>query len=287
MTEKSGRLRRQLAAILVTAFFAYSVPLGAADLEPQTLSAFHHYVQIAESRMDSAPVGSGTFLWVEGLPAEHRAAALADLRAGKVVIEPLKETDGGKAIAVSGGLIHDWVGTVFIPGATLDETLALEQDYNNHQDYFRPDVMRSQILRHDGNDYTVLLRFYKKKVISVVLDTVHSVRYSRLDATHAASRSHTTRIQQVENAGQADERLEPEGRDDGILWAMNTYWKFEEKDGGTYVESRSISLTRDVPTGLGWMVGPFISSIPRESLAFTLASTRSAVLSRLPPAVRH
>jgi hypothetical protein len=62
---------------------------------------------------------------------------------------------------------------------------------------------------------------------------------------------------------------------------MNTYWRFEEKDGGTYVESQSISLTRDIPTGVGWLVGPMVNSIPRESLTFTLATTRAAVLKRM------
>src|SRR5271163_3848194 len=94
------------------------------------------------------------------------------------------------------------------------------------------------------------------------------------------SRSHTTRIQEVENAGKSDERLDPEGHDRGFLWKMNTYWRFEEKDGGTYVECRSISLTRDIPAGLGWLIGPYVTSVPRESLTFTLATTRSAVLDR-------
>jgi hypothetical protein len=61
---------------------------------------------------------------------------------------------------------------------------------------------------------------------------------------------------------------------------MNTYWRFEEKNGGTYVECRSISLTRDIPVGLGWLIGPYVTSVPRESLTFTLATTRSAVLRR-------
>jgi len=77
------------------------------------------------------------------------------------------------------------------------------------------------------------------------------------------------------------ERLEPEGHDRGFLWRMNTYWRFEQKDGGTYVESQSISLTRDIPTGVGWLVGPMVNSIPRESLTFTLATTRAAVLKRM------
>jgi hypothetical protein len=62
---------------------------------------------------------------------------------------------------------------------------------------------------------------------------------------------------------------------------MNTYWRFEEKEGGTYVECQSISLTRDIPTGLGWLIGPYVTSVPRESLTFTLATTRSAILKRI------
>ena len=102
----------------------------------------------------------------------------------------------------------------------------------------------------------------KKKVITTVLDTEHEVHYQMMDATHAWSRSHTTRIQEVDNPGKPNEHLEPEGHGNGFLWRMNTYWRFEEKDGGVYVESESISLTRDIPEGLGWMIGPFVSSIP-------------------------
>jgi len=260
---------------------------GATDLEPKTIQAFDRYVQGAESKIDSEQASGSPFLWVERLPADRRAAAEAQLRAGQVVIERLDASspDGSasrdKPIEVPGGLIHHWIGTVFIPGATLAQTLALEEDYDHHQDYFRPDVMRSKILRRDGNDFLIEFRLYKKKMITTVLDTEHEVHYTMVDATHASSRSRTTRIQEVDNAGEADERLEPAGHDRGFLWRMDTDWRFEEKDGGTYVESQSISLTRDIPTGLGWLVGPYVNSVPRESLTFTLATTRSAVLKRI------
>ncbi|HYL69020.1 MAG TPA: hypothetical protein VEX69_07635, partial [Candidatus Limnocylindria bacterium] len=221
------------------------------------------------------------FLWVDSLPDDRRTAAYAQLHEGKVVIERLETLDGGKKIHVPGGLIHHWIGTVFIPGATLPQTLALEEDYDHHQDYFRPDVIRSRVLRHEGSDFVVELRFYKKKIITTVLDTEHHVHYGTTDSSKAWSRSYTTRIQVVLDAGESGERLEPEGHDRGFLWRMNTYWRFEEKDGGTYVESQSISLTRDIPVGLGWLVGPMVNSIPRESLTFTLATTRAAMLQRI------
>jgi hypothetical protein len=46
------------------------------------------------------------------------------------------------------GLIHHWVGVIFIPGATLEQTLRIVEDYDHHADYYRPDVMRSKILEH-------------------------------------------------------------------------------------------------------------------------------------------
>jgi len=272
-------VRRSVAAVLAAIVFC-ALPSDAADLKPQALDAFNRYVQLTEAQIDAGLAHRQAYFHVDALPEDRRAAAYAQLREGKVVIERLETRDDGHAIQVPGGMIHDWTGTVFIPGATLAQTLALDQDYDHHQDIFRPDVARSKILRHSGDDFLVRLRFYKKKVITTVIDTEHQVHYNIVDSTHASSRSHTTRIQEVNNAGQSDESLEPEGHDRGLLWKMNTYWRFEEKDGGTYVECRSISLTRDIPVGLGWVIGPYVTSVPRESLTFTLATTRSAVLGR-------
>ena len=233
--------------------------------------------------------GREPFLWVDRLPPEHRAVAQSQLRAGQVVIErldanaPDAEDDPIKPILVPGGLIHHWVGTVFIAGATLAETIAFEQDYDHHQDYFRPNVTRSKILRHAGNDFTIQLRLWEKKVITTVIDTDQEVHYQIVDRARAWSQSRATRIQEVDHVGEADERLEPVGHDRGFLWRMNTYWRFEESDGGTYVECQSISLTRDIPTGLGWLIERYLTSVPRESLTFILATTRNALGKRITP----
>ena len=286
VTPEPDRIARRILAALLAALCTLAAPTNAADLQQKTLNAFNRYVQATEAQVDSEIARRGPYLWVESLPEDRRAAAEAQLRAGQVVIErldtldPSHGGDRGKPIAVPDGMIHHWIGTVFIPGAMLAQTLAFEEDYDHHQDYFQPDVMRSKILRHDGNDFVIEMRLYKKKVITTVLDTEHQVHYTLVDSTHAWSRSRTTRIQEVENAGERDERLEPAGHDRGFLWRMNTYWRFEEKDGGTYVECQSISLTRDIPIGLGWLVGPYVTSVPRESLTFTLATTRSAMLKR-------
>ena len=63
----------------------------------------------------------------------------------------------------------------------------------------------------------------------------------------------------------------------GFLWRLNTYWSYEERDGGLYLQIESVSLTRAIPPGLGWAIGPFVESVPRESLEFTLHAACDAL----------
>jgi hypothetical protein len=278
MMAKPGRRAPKMIAALLVLLFPLPGSANATDLQPQAAQAYDHYVQLTQAQVDSELAKGGPYLWVERLREARRAAADQQLRNGQIVIERLYTLDEGKTIPVPGGIIHHWIGTIFVPHATLMQTLSFMQDYDHKVDYFKPDITRSKILRHEGDDYFVLLRFYKKKIITTVIDTDQQVHYHVVDATRAWSRSRTTRVQEVENAGQSNEKLEPEGHDRGFLWRMNTFWRFEQKDGGTYIECQAISLTRDIPTGLGWMVGPFVSSVPKESLTFTLATARAALL---------
>lgn len=271
---------KRFAQVLIALLFA-AQPLCATDLQPVTVAAFNRYVQLTKATFDAENKKLNQFLWIDRLAHGQREEAYKQLRQGQVVIEHIETFDEGKSIPVPGGIIHHWIGTVFIPGATLAQVLAFEEDYDRQQQYFSPNVVRSRLLSHAGNDYTVEIRFREKKVITVVLDTVHQAHYVQIDATHAWSCSRTTRIQQVDHPGEASETLEPEGHDGGLLWRMNTYWRFEQKDGGMYIESQSVSLTRDIPSGLGWLIGPYVTSVPRESLEFMLTRTRNAILQRI------
>lgn len=277
MAKSDGVQPKSLALLLVLIFLLPALAF-AMDLQPQAATAYDRYIQLTRAQVDSELAQNGPYLWVERLPEARRVAADQQLRDGQIVIERLNTLDDGKTIPVPGAIIHHWIGTVFVPRATLAQTLSFMQDYDHKVDYFKPDIIRSKILRHEGDDYFVLLRFYKKKIITTVVDTDQQVHYHVVDATHAWSRSRTTRVQEVDNPGQPDEKLEPAGHDRGFLWRMNTFWRFEEKDGGTYIECQAISLTRDIPTGLGWVVSPFVTSVPKESLTFTLSTARAALL---------
>jgi len=116
-----------------------------------------------------------------------------------------------------------------------------------------------------------------QKGISVVVDTENTAGFGRIDAKRAASSIVATRIAEIENPNTSSEREKPPGQDSGYLWRLNTYWRFFQRDGRTFVQCESISLTRDIPTGVGWLVEPIIRQLPRESLVNTLRKTREAL----------
>ncbi|HYG99469.1 MAG TPA: hypothetical protein VD837_10095 [Terriglobales bacterium] len=279
MASKIIRMRIHFHALCLCICVALlCLSASAAELKPATLNAFNRYVLLAEQEMQLTP--AGPYLYADRLNASEREADGRRLKQGEVVIRRMKTLDSGKKIEVPDGLVHHWLALVFIPGATLQQTLALVQDYHNHHKYYAPDVVRSQLISRNGNDFRIFYRLKRHKVITVVLNTNYDVHYGSLSPTRAFSRSYSTRITEVENAGEQDEREKPVDDGTGFMWRLNTYWRFEQRDGGTYVQCEAVSLSRDIPTGLGWMIGPFVESVPRDSLEFTLRKTREALLSR-------
>jgi hypothetical protein len=253
-------------------------PAPAKLLKAETVDAFDRYVRLNEAHNEEELQRGAPLLWIDGLPEAARIQAYADLKRGEVKVRKLEthEKDGA-TIECPGGIIHHWAGVVFVPGAKLQEVLTVLQDYDHHTEYYAPDVERSKLESRDGDHFRAFLRFRRHKVVTVVLDTQHDVHYFRDSESRAHSRSSAIRIAQVENPGKPSEREKPPGDDDGFLWRMETWWRMVEADDGVYVQSEVVSLTRDIPAGLGWLIGPFVTSIPKESLTFTLDATRRAV----------
>jgi len=243
------------------------------QLKPLTLAAFDTYIRGTELEAEENLRSGGPFLWSDA--AADRAR---QIRAGQVVAQ---FWEGQGPVKVPNGLIHDWVGTALIPGATVPDTLALIQDYDNHKKIYTPEVVGSRLISHHDNDFKIYLRLMKKTIITVVLDTEHEAHYRSLDGSRWVCRSHSTRIAEVQNAGDPNERVLPPDTGYGFLWRLYSYWRFEEREGGVYIECRAISLTRDVPFGLGWAVEPIIQKLPQESLIRTLECTRKGLQARM------
>jgi hypothetical protein len=254
-------------------------PLQLFSLRQVTIDAFVKYVVQTEA-YNAKTLREGPFLWVDGLSGQDRIRAIAALKNGEVEFRRITKGPDGISPEVPGGMIHDWEGIIFLPGVKVDDVLRILQDYNHQATYYAPDVERARIESRNGDQFRVFLRFRRHKVVTVVLDTEHTVNYFRDSPVRAHSRSSATRIAQVEDPGGPNEGEKTPGDDDGFLWRMETWWRLEERDRGVYVQNQVVTLTRDIPVGLGWLIEPFITRIPKETLEFTLQATRKAVLSQ-------
>jgi len=265
---------RCVSAVLLALVYAQPAVALESELKPATAAAFDEYARQLEARHQTDLAAGAPFLWVDTLAEGARKLDLEKLSRGEVVMHQVARPD------CPDGIIHHWTGTIFIPHVTLPQLLKLLQDYDRHSTYYAPEVTASKLQARDGDTFQIFLRFRRKKVITVVLNTQHTVQYTTLSPTRAMSRSVSTRIAQTEDADKPDGPEKPVGNDGGYLWRINAYWRFEQKDGGVYVQCESISLSRTIPAVVRWFVQPIVDGITRESLAFTLTATRRALTSK-------
>ena len=246
---------------------------GSAEAPAKAVSAFEAYAARVEGRLTVQHQSAAGFL----AGGEADGAMNDRVRRGEVVVEKLTPNKG----EVPGGILHDWRGTAFVKGATAAEFELLMKNFSEYAQMYSPEVVRARVVaplsRPVPDHFTSEMRVKQKHVLTVVLDMTYDVTYGRLDAGHGWSISRSTKISEVEDAGTAKERALPPDKEHGFLWRLNTYWSYEERNGGLYMQIESISLTRGIPAGLGWAIGPFVESVPRESLEFTLRNTSKAL----------
>lgn len=256
-------------------------PVQAAELQAGTAQAFEVYARLAEARMDKELRGESPFLWLDRLPETERLDVVNRVRSGQVVVGQVPASHSGDALTFKDARCHHWIGTVFIPVAVRD-VLALMQAYERYPDVYRPAIRRARTLSRDGGHYKVFLQLFEKRVISVILNTESDVMYLPISSTRVQVRSVSTRIAEVRQADTTAEKELPAGSglDHGFLWRFNNYCALDERDSGTYVQCESVSLSRDVPFAIRWLVDPFVSKVPRESLEFTLGAMARALTTR-------
>lgn len=245
---------------------------GAARLSPSAERAYEVYVAQVEARLARQHARPETYLMVlTGGDSNkfERPAMSSDIQ-----VQPLN----GGTWQVPGALLHHWRGTAFVPNVTPSEMLAVLRDFSHFPRHYAPQVVSARALTDDGQTATLAVRFKEQRVVTIVLDGEYKVesRLSGNDRGYSVSRS--LHFWQVDSPGTAQERRRPEGQDDGFLWRLNSYWSFTRVRGGLQMECEAVSLTRDVPVGLGWLVTPVIAELPREELAFTLRATRKALI---------
>jgi len=286
--ERTSTLMKPTVVTRPLAVVFFLVVLGsaalAADLKQKTTDAFNRYVAVTEARMSAELKPDGMFLYPDrpaARPGEEMRDAYNRLRHGEILVVRQETQLDGKDVEVPDGMVHHWVGMIFIPGANLAQVLAVAKDYDHRAELYKPEIIAAHIIAHQGDDFKIFMRLYQKRFTTVAFNTEYAVHWGRVDEKKLYSHSISTRVAQVENPDKPDGAEIPEGHGNGYLWRLNTYWRFEEKDGGVYVQCEALSLTRDIPYGLAWLIKPLVTKIPKQSLDRALGRTREVVLEKM------
>ncbi|MBV9225389.1 MAG: hypothetical protein JOY85_15255 [Acidobacteriaceae bacterium] len=236
-------------------------------LQPQTLSEFEHYAQSVEAQLEERWQGKKNFLALEDDPA-----TMQKVLAGEFSI---RELPNGSPVPVKDGLVHDWIGAVYIPHTSMERVLEVLRDFDRHKKIY-PEVADSRTIRRNGNDVTGYWRLQRKGLVPVILNVEQDAHYQQLSPGKWTCRAYARNITEVDATLFLHGRKYPPGEGHGYLWRLYAYWSLENYRGGVLGECRTLSLSRDIPEGLAWAVGPYVQKTPYESLLSTLRGTRKA-----------
>jgi hypothetical protein len=263
--------RSRKISLICGLLFLLDPRLLMGEPTPAAVSAFNAYGKAVESRLAQQHRSPNGFL----APADPDPKnAETRLRQGELIVEQLTPSTGSN---FTGALLHHWRGTAFARGAKAADFERLMRDFNTYPQHFSPQVLQASVLAQSGDRMQASMRVRQRHVITVVMDTTYDITFGQLDVQHGYSISESTRIAEIASPGTSAERILNAAEEHGFLWRLNTYWSYEERDGGLYLQIEAVSLTRSIPHGLGWVVRPYVESIPRESLEFTLRSACNAI----------
>src|ERR1700682_6497039 len=127
------------SAVLFLCLFGLCAGGSAAQLSAKTTASFDRYVTATEARIAKELRPDGTFLSIDALPADARKNSYDQLKRGEILVERLETKQPGVSADVPDGMLHHWVGLVFIPGATMASALPVVQDYNHRAELYKPD----------------------------------------------------------------------------------------------------------------------------------------------------
>ncbi len=254
------------------AIWLFACPLCSQfemKLAPETAKAFETHVKAAEKELDTRWSGRQPFLSLAESEDDRKR-----LLKGELLIRPAGSPN---PMEISQGLIHDWVGAIYISNTNISEVLAVLQDFDRHSKIY-PEIIRSRLVKRDGDDITGYWRLERKQqFVPAVFDVEQEAHYQEVAPGRWICRAYANDIREVEDAGTRKEHDSALGEGLGLLWRMNAFWSIEVSGNGVLAECRTISLSRSIPNGMGWMIKPFIQNVPRESLTSTLLNTRKTI----------
>ena len=268
---------RFLIGLMCASFLVAPAASDGAELKDETLKTWDAYIQTINSQMNNRLQGS--FLWVDEDPDR-----VAGVRAGKILVSPV-----GKKVPkpVPSGLIHDWIGAAFIPDVRLGDVLSAVRDYAHYTEFYKPTVVDAKPLGTQGDCDRYSMRVVNKETVAeTALDTEYQTCYLHLDELRWYSTAHSTRVQEIRHYGRPDEQELPPNQGTGYIWRLYSLARFEERDGGVYIELEAIALSRDIPIALRWVADPIVRRVSSNTLLISLQQMEEAVRSTAATAKR-
>jgi putative flippase GtrA len=283
MSKYCYRIVASIFVLSALAFLSRASMAQAAELHPETLKAWSNYVNAAEKRITVELSSTKGFLSLDFKDSSKAARARQSLLAGEIIIENV-EPDSKELRDIPDGMIHHWRGFVFIPGVNLETVLSRVENPTS-ENVRQEDVKDSRLLEKTPGQLRLYLKLQRKKIVTVVYNTEHLIKYLKCSNSTAWSNSIATKIREIENPQGKDEREKPEGHDSGFLWKLNSYWRYQQVEGGVIVECESMTLSRSVPPILSLIINPIIKKVARESMDRTLQSLRNRLVKTIQPLV--
>jgi hypothetical protein len=238
-------------------------------LKPETVNEFERYAKSVEAELERRWQGKANFISVEDSPSEK-----AKVMGGEFLVRPARPD--GNPQSVTDGLIHDWIGTVFIPDTNPERVIRVLRNFDNHKKIY-PEVTDSKTLSSTDTETVGYWRVQQRKgMVPVVLDIEQDAHYSKLAPGKWNCRAYARKITEIDKTPFSRGRRFPEGEGHGYMWRMYAYWSIESVNGGVLAECRTLSLSRSIPQAVAWAVGPYVQKAPEESLTSTLKQTRAA-----------
>jgi hypothetical protein len=260
-----------LNAFLAVALFAAApVVANGNELRVETVNAWDAYIRSADLRMKTRLEGKTSFLWTdESTERRHR------VRKGEILVAPVL-SHGTRRVA--NGLIHHWIGGIFISEASIETLSAVMLNYGAYKHFYKPVVVDSKILgcTPAGQKFWMVWQ-HKVLFITAAMEGEYETRHIKLDSRRGYNVADSVQLQEIENYGHSGQRLLPPGTGNGYIWRLHTIARYEERDGGVNLELEAVALTRDIPASVRWFVTPIVNHLSMNSLITTLQQTRDAV----------
>ena len=252
-------------AAIVTGLAAAGGVHVLADQPAAAIAAWNQYTATVDKRHADAGASPFFVLDARGVASWRESA-----RSGGVPMVTAEPP------AVENGKLHHWAGAVYIPRTTVDAVVALMQQHAGRESEYYEEVKASRLLERNGGRIRVFMRLYRDAgPVEATYNTEHLVEYRRVNPSRTISRSVSTKIAELDRAGTPREREKGAGEDNGFLWKLNAYWRFEQMGDGVLIECESVSLSRSVPYLLRPFASGIVERIARESLERTLRSLRT------------